>query len=272
MSLIFENLTMMKHLIFLAILLLSCTEKQKASPKNNDKPDEHTAAENLTKIKDTTLFGNSAEGEAVELLINPKTKDSVIRSEALGETGKSEYLFIFNKTLKTAEVTEYRYAEPTSYNPKPKIVSKTTQTLSQSAESKKTLTEIFQNYRNIFAGKNLKTDEVELSQTADISEKNGNAFPKSGSKASDFLPKSGIYEIQYEAGGDLNGDGLEDLAVVMHSRQDNTATRPMLILLQNTDKTSGWTKSRKWRCRRNISKMISNCMIPRKSRLPAAIF
>jgi hypothetical protein len=62
-------------------------------------------------------------------------------------------------------------------------------------------------------------------------------FPKTGKKASDFLPKLGIYKIQYEAKGDLNKDGLKDLALVLAHKDVKTAERPMLILIQNADKS-----------------------------------
>jgi|GEM_PF-1977815 len=61
-------------------------------------------------------------------------------------------------------------------------------------------------------------------------------YPKTGNKSIDFLP-SNIYEIQYEAKGDLNNDGLADIAVVLKNKESNIADRPMLILLQNKDKS-----------------------------------
>jgi hypothetical protein len=63
------------------------------------------------------------------------------------------------------------------------------------------------------------------------------SFPKTGKKASDFLPKLGIYKIQYEAKGDLNQDGLNDIALVLAHTDVKTAERPVLILLQNQDKS-----------------------------------
>ena len=63
------------------------------------------------------------------------------------------------------------------------------------------------------------------------------AYPKTGNKAEDFLPKIGIYEIQYEANGDLNKDGLDDIAIVLVHKEVKTDERPMLILLQNKDKS-----------------------------------
>ncbi|AWK05355.1 hypothetical protein HYN56_14375 [Flavobacterium crocinum] len=62
-------------------------------------------------------------------------------------------------------------------------------------------------------------------------------YPETGKKAEDFLPKLGIYEIEYDAQGDLNNDGLEDIAIVLKHKDVKTAKRPMLILLQNTDKS-----------------------------------
>ncbi|WP_289658315.1 hypothetical protein [Flavobacterium panacagri] len=62
-------------------------------------------------------------------------------------------------------------------------------------------------------------------------------YSKTGKKASDFLPKLDIYEIQYETHGDLNNDDLKDIAIVLKHKDVKTAKRPMLILLQNSDKT-----------------------------------
>lgn len=62
-------------------------------------------------------------------------------------------------------------------------------------------------------------------------------FPKTGKKASDFLPKLDIYKIQYEAKGDLNKDGLSDKVIVLLHKDVKTTERPMLILLQNADKS-----------------------------------
>lgn len=63
------------------------------------------------------------------------------------------------------------------------------------------------------------------------------AYPKTANKAEDFLPKIGIYEIQYEANGDLNKDGLDDIAIVLVQKEVKTDERPMLILIQNKDKS-----------------------------------
>lgn len=62
-------------------------------------------------------------------------------------------------------------------------------------------------------------------------------FAKTGNKIADFLPKNGNYEVQYETKGDLNNDGLADIAVVLKYKENNISKRPMLILLQNEDKS-----------------------------------
>ena len=62
-------------------------------------------------------------------------------------------------------------------------------------------------------------------------------YPKSGIKSSDFLPTPGVYKIQYETTGDLNQDGKDDIALVLVHKKLKTAPRPMLILLQNEDKS-----------------------------------
>jgi hypothetical protein len=58
---------------------------------------------------------------------------------------------------------------------------------------------------------------------------------KTGIKAEDFVPDG--YEIQYDAEGDLNQDGLSDRALVLRKKKDTVSGRKMLILLGNQDKT-----------------------------------
>lgn len=62
-------------------------------------------------------------------------------------------------------------------------------------------------------------------------------FPKTGKQASDFLVESDVFEVQYEAKGDLNNDGLADIVFVRKDKKNKTAVRSMLVLLQNKDKT-----------------------------------
>ncbi|MCT2561102.1 hypothetical protein [Chryseobacterium herbae] len=58
---------------------------------------------------------------------------------------------------------------------------------------------------------------------------------KSGKTPSDLVPDG--YEIQYDAEGDLNQDGLADIALVIRKKDDTLAGRKMMILLKNSDKT-----------------------------------
>lgn len=58
---------------------------------------------------------------------------------------------------------------------------------------------------------------------------------ETGKPASDFV--SAGYEIQYEAEGDLNQDGLADKALVLRRKDDSLAQRTMIVLLKNPDKT-----------------------------------
>lgn len=72
-----------------------------------------------------------------------------------------------------------------------------------------------------------------LASTADVEQRI--IYPKTGRKAIDFLPNA--YEIQYEAEGDLNGDSLPDIAVVLKHKNLKTRQRPVLVLLQNEDQS-----------------------------------
>ncbi|KEY19933.1 hypothetical protein [Kaistella antarctica] len=62
-------------------------------------------------------------------------------------------------------------------------------------------------------------------------------YPETGNTAADFLPNLNIYKIQYQAKGDLNKDGRDDLVVVLVHKESKIADRPMLILLQNKEKS-----------------------------------
>lgn len=133
-------------------LLLACKKNDKTVLKTKNENAELTKINNdsLKKVKDTTLFVNSSEGEEVNLFINVKTQDSIIESEILGETGKSTYKFIFNKTLKSGECTIYRYSEPIYANSNPKIKIEKKENLSSSKESSNRLTNIFNSYLKVF--------------------------------------------------------------------------------------------------------------------------
>lgn len=58
---------------------------------------------------------------------------------------------------------------------------------------------------------------------------------KTGKKLSDLVPEG--YEIQYDAEGDLNQDGLDDAALVVRKKEDTLDGRKILILLRNPDQT-----------------------------------
>ncbi len=151
-----KSLYNMKNIIIASIFLLSLSCK-KENKNFQNKPETNISKvsekDTLRKIKDTTLFINSSEGEEVTFLINKKNNDSIIQSEVMGETGKSDYQFIFNKSLKEGHCTSYRYTEPIYVNSDPKIKSKTQENLSTSRETNKRLKGIFTSYHHLFSKK-----------------------------------------------------------------------------------------------------------------------
>ena len=99
-------------------------------------------------------------------------------------------------------------------------------------------------------GERVETSEIDTANTVLPLEANSDSgelendpyepeiiYPERGNTASDFLPSLNIYKIQYEAKGDLNKDGRDDLVVVLVHKESKTADRPMLILLQHKDKS-----------------------------------
>lgn len=98
-------------------------------------------------------------------------------------------------------------------------------------EAYKTIEKLIKNCNSDIETKNQSVENKNNLQEPEI------IFPKTGNKAADFLPSLNIYGIQYEAKGDLNKDGLDDIAVVFNHKESNIADRPMLILLQNKDKS-----------------------------------
>lgn len=80
------------------------------------------------------------------------------------------------------------------------------------------------------------TQQMET-QPEKLDEIDENNFPEIGKKAEDFIINKDVFEIQYEAEGDLNGDELDDIVIVRKDKRNKTALRTMLILLQNPDKT-----------------------------------
>lgn len=71
----------------------------------------------------------------------------------------------------------------------------------------------------------------------DILEQDGLYYARQGRKDTDFLPlkTEESYAIQYQAEGDLNHDGLNDKALILHNKKQKTAARPVMILLKNSD-------------------------------------
>lgn len=56
------------------------------------------------------------------------------------------------------------------------------------------------------------------------------AFPTTANKVEDLIPKN--YDIDLEADGDLNNDGVADKVIVLIKTTDTTALRPTLVLLK----------------------------------------
>jgi len=135
-------------LILFSFLSLSCKKSNKNIQTTSGNKDL-AQKDSLQKIKDTTLFVNSSEGEEVRLSVNIVTRDSIIESEVLGEMGKSDYKFVFNKTLKTGDCKTFRYLEPIYINSNPKINSEKKENLSTSKETSKRLNDLFRSYKNI---------------------------------------------------------------------------------------------------------------------------
>lgn len=72
----------------------------------------------------------------------------------------------------------------------------------------------------------------------DTLQRGGNVYPRTGREAADFIPQNDVYAVQYEAAGDLNADGIPDLAVVFQNKKDKQqGARPVLVLLGQRDKT-----------------------------------
>lgn len=80
-------------------------------------------------------------------------------------------------------------------------------------------------------------EDIELHGEDNISQEAEMTYPEKGNKATDFLPTLGTYRIQYETNGDLNKDGRDDIVVVLVHKTAKTFKRPMLVLLQNNDKS-----------------------------------
>lgn len=148
----------MKNILITLFVLLYVSCK-----KNNTEFENHVIAiktisakkDSLITIKDTVLFVNSSEGEDVKAFINKTTNDTIIKSEVFGEMGKSEYTFVYNKTLKKGECLTYRYNKPIYINSNPEIKQTKKEDLQSSKASSERLSGIFQSYKKVLFLKKL---------------------------------------------------------------------------------------------------------------------
>lgn len=79
-----------------------------------------------------------------------------------------------------------------------------------------------------------QTDTVAIAQdtvSTDELETPLPAFPTTANKVEDLIPKN--YDIDLEAEGDLNNDGVVDKVIVLIKTTNTTALRPTLVLLKN---------------------------------------
>lgn len=86
----------------------------------------------------------------------------------------------------------------------------------------------------------IHNDEVQSDEVDDkpIIEHNENyTFPQMGNTPEDFIPKGTAYQIDHIVKGDLNGDELEDIAIVLTDYTEQYLSRPLIVILQNTDGT-----------------------------------
>lgn len=82
---------------------------------------------------------------------------------------------------------------------------------------------------------NSTAEKITIRDTTNILPEQQTPTLNIGKKPSDLVPAG--YEIQYDAEGDLNQDGLPDFALVIRKKEDTLADRKMMILLKNPDKT-----------------------------------
>lgn len=118
--------------------------------------------DSLFLIKDTVMFGGSTEGTEVKLFKKLYNNDSIIKVETFGETGNSNYIFIFNKKLlNVVHITNY-YEEPIYVNSTPKIRKKEKESLTASNKDK--FTDLLYEYKSLFIKIENKKNKVLLSQ------------------------------------------------------------------------------------------------------------
>ncbi|WP_295813047.1 hypothetical protein [uncultured Apibacter sp.] len=144
-----------KNLISIILILFISTIGCKSKFENKTETEYNTILKNdsLLLIKDTVIFGGSAEGEEVKLFKNKFTGDSIIVSEALGEMGKAIYRFIFNKNLVNSERVIYNYQTSIYKDSKAEIKDSIKENLNTSQKVKEELINVFNEYHSIFIGK-----------------------------------------------------------------------------------------------------------------------
>lgn len=85
-------------------------------------------------------------------------------------------------------------------------------------------------------------DSIIIQKTNEEEPKNKDLdFTITEGMVSDIVPKK--FEIQYEAEGDLNNDGLPDQVLVLRQKSDTLAQRTVLVLLKNKDNNYKLDKS-----------------------------
>ena len=111
--------------------------------------------ESLIPIIDTVLLGITTEGVRLELYQIPQTKDSVLKVAFYRETGRTIYLFKFNKKLLSAEEITHKYSLPImadfgpDVNVTPGKEEITKETLETSEEARKRLTNTFFEFKRV---------------------------------------------------------------------------------------------------------------------------
>lgn len=141
-------------LIFL-VVLFSCKHKEQLQVKNSV-----VRKDSLFLIKDTAIFGESAEGTEVKLFKKLYSNDSIIKVETYGEMGNANYKFTFNKKLLSVVHITNHYKEPIYVNSSPKIRKKEMESLNASNNNK--FTALFYEYKSFFIKIKDKKKEVLL--------------------------------------------------------------------------------------------------------------
>jgi len=84
-------------------------------------------------------------------------------------------------------------------------------------------------------GKENKADSTIMKKVSEEQpEYENETFPVKEGLLSDIVGSS--YEIQYEADGDLNNDGLSDKVLVLRKKSDTLSQRTVMVLLKNDNK------------------------------------